>query len=276
MVNLFNWRNAFFGLKAVQKQSLKIHPSYQQWVRAHWMVDEMARDLTRAAVMSRSVGQVLQSCLVEKWDQFFLAVQDVPLGCRITSVGVIRDCILGFGRCYLRSASLQQSWSHSPREGLVCSLFLHRVQMPQGWMVAHPHRLSPTSGISSCNIWPVLMWWPARFPSYLAYFSLLHYSVADRDWPLSLWNLPLWPSAGRSFQGLQSHTLSVTSLHLEIKISLISTFLLVSFISWSLLCAGLYFLVSTLMIPRKSIIIYHCVALKVSCENRYTTVFTET
>lgn len=44
-------------------------------------------------------------------------------------------------------------------------------------------------------------------------------------------------------------------------------------------CAGLYFFVSTLLIPRKSIIIYYCVSLKVSCKNRYTIelqLFTET
>lgn len=214
------------------------------------MVDGMARDLTRTAVLNRSVGQVLQSCLADKWDQLFPAVpreevQDVPLGCRITTAGVIRNCVLGLGRCHLRSATHPvKAWS-VPSSCTEC----------KSSSVNGVHSLSSTSGISS-NIWPMLMWWPARFPSYLAHFSLSLYSVADRGWPLSpsLWNLPLWPSIGRSFQGLHSCTLFITFLHLDIKISLLSPFLLVVLISWSLLCAGLYFLASTSMIPRKSLL----------------------
>lgn len=187
------------------------------------------------------------------------------LGCRTTSVGVIRNCVLGFGRCHLCSASLLQSYSRSPREGLVCSLFLHRVQMPQGWMVAHPHSLSPTSGISSCNIWPMLMWWPARFPSYLVGFSLSHYSVADRDWPLSLWNCLFGLQLGDLFRvsTLEPSLLLLSNIHLFLLLFLSASFKKSAF-------------VSTLMIPRKSIISYHCVPLKVNCESRYTTVFTET
>lgn len=126
----------FLDWRQLQKQSLKIHPSYQQSVRS--MLDGRweTRDLTRKAVINRNVGQVLQSCLADKWDQFFPAVPgeevwDVPLGCRITSNRLIRNFVLGFSRCHLPSASLQQSCSHSPSEGLVCSLFLHTVQIPK-------------------------------------------------------------------------------------------------------------------------------------------------
>lgn len=235
----------------------------------------MASVLTRAAVINRSVCQVLLSCLADKWDQFFLAVpgeevQDVPLGCRITREGVMWSCVWGFSGAIKVLPVCSKATAAHPATGLVCSLFLHKFLKCEWWLIPTASLLPLVSPIASSG-----QCWCDDQQGFLLTLLVFHCPIT-----LSLTETDhfLFPS-GTCLFGLQLEdhfrvsTLapSLTSLYLDIKILPLSPFLLVS-----LLCAELYFLVSTLMIPRKSITIYYCVALKVSCENRCTTVFTET
>lgn len=208
----------FLDRRQLQKQSLKTPASSQQSVRSmlggRWdgqRADQSSCNQQKcwpgaAEMPCRQMGSVPSWCARG-------GGRDVALGAGSPVVEWLEIvCWLLAGAIYVLPAYSKAAATHPGRAWSVPSSCTECKC--QKWMVASPHSLSPTSGISSCSIWPVLMWWAARFPSCLADFSLSHYSATDRDWALSLslWNLPLWPPIGRSFQGLHSCTLSVTSL----------------------------------------------------------------
>lgn len=213
MANLVNWRRAFFELKAAAETKFKNSCKFPAVSQKHFGWYEMARELTRTAVINRSVDQVLSNALQTNGISSFLLCRgggrDVTLGAGSPVVEWLEImCWLLTGAIYVLPAYSKAAATHP---GRVCPLFLHRVQMPKVNGGFSPQPLSYLWDLQLQHLASVDVM--TSKVSFLAYFSLSHYSATDRNraLSLSLWNLPLWTSIGRSFQGLHSCTLSVTS-----------------------------------------------------------------